>query len=400
MHILQINTVCGIGSTGRIAIDLQALLVKLGHQGTIAFGRNTAINCTQTIRIGNNLDSCLHVAKTRLLDAHGFGSAAATKAFLKKIETLDPDVIHLHNLHGYYIHIGLLFDFLKDFHKPVVWTLHDCWAMTGHCAHFEHIDCNLWKDECHDCPAKSEYPKSWFLDGSKWNHQKKKKLLTGVRNLTIVTPSRWLERLVKGSYLRDYPLSVIYNGIDLNVFKPVSSDFRNRHNLQGKFVLLGVASAWVESKGFAHFIELAKKLKSDEKIVLVGVNDEQVRHLPLEIIGISRTGNINELAEIYSAVDLFVNPTLADTFPTTNLEALACGTPVVTFNTGGCSECLEDGCGLVVERGNIARLVEAIADIKQAGKASYSAKCRERAENFYDSKVQLAEYVSLYKTII
>ena len=400
MNILQINSVCGIGSTGRIATDLHFIFLSQGQQSTIAFGRDTAQNCAQTIRIGSKFDNYLHLARTRILDSHGFGSAAATKKLIARIKALNPDVIHLHNLHGYYLHIGLLFDYLKAANKPVIWTLHDCWAFTGHCAYFDFVGCERWRAQCYDCPLKVEYPKSLFLDRSQRNYQQKKALFTGVQKLTIVTPSKWLASLVKQSFLLEYPVTVINNGIDLSVFQPTSSNFRRSYNLEDQFILLGVASLWNERKGYGYFFDLAKQLRPDERIVLVGVSGKQIKELPPGIIGIAKTNSTAALAEIYSAADLFINPTLEDNFPTTNLESLACGTPVVTFNSGGSPECLDAECGLVVERGDLPGLVEAIAAVRKVGKAAYSAQCQKRARECFDKDERFGEYVELYKTIL
>jgi glycosyltransferase involved in cell wall biosynthesis len=399
MKILQINSVCGIGSTGRIATDLHALLLSQGQQSTIAFGRDAARSCEQTIRIGSKLDNYLHVARTRILDSHGFGSAAATKKLIARIKALNPDVIHLHNLHGYYLHIGLLFAYLKEANKPVIWTLHDCWAFTGHCSHFDFVGCERWRSQCHDCPLKPEYPKSLFLDRSQRNYQQKKALFTGVQKLTIVTPSKWLVTLVKESFLREYPVTVINNGIDLNVFQPAPGNFRRSYNLEDQFILLGVASLWNERKGYRYFLDLAKQLRPDEKIVLVGVSGKQIKELPPGIIGIAKTNSTVELAEIYSAADLFINPTLEEVLGLVNLEALACGTPVVTFNSGGSPECLDENCGLVVERGDFPGLVAAIEAVRKVGKAAYSGHCQKRAAECFDKDARFGEYVELYKAI-
>lgn len=399
MNILQINSVCGIGSTGRIATDLHAILLSQGQQSTIAFGRDAARYCDHTIRIGSKPDNYLHVARTRFLDSHGFGSAAATRKLIAQIEVLNPDVIHLHNLHGYYLHIGLLFDYLKVANKPVVWTLHDCWAFTGHCAYFDFAGCERWRSQCHDCPLKSEYPKSLFFDRSQKNYQQKKALFTGVQKLTIVTPSKWLAALVKESFLQEYPVAVINNGIDLNVFQPTPSDFRRRFNLEDQFILLGVATPWSERKGYRFFLELAMQLRPDEKIVLVGVSAEHIKELPAGIIGIAKTDSTAELAEIYSAADLFINPTLEEVLGLVNIEALACGTPVVTFNSGGSPECLDENCGLVVERGDLPGLVAAIATVRKRGKAAYSIHCQNRAQDLFDKDGRFAEYVDLYKAM-
>lgn len=393
MKVLQINSVCGTGSTGRIVSDIHNLLVKEGYESYIAFGRGKAINCPKAIRIGSNYDNYTHVALTRFFDKHGFGSKKATIKFLKKVDSLDPDIIHLHNVHGYYINIELLFNYLKETNKPVVWTLHDCWAFTGHCAHFDYVGCDKWKTGCSRCPQKNKYPKSFFIDNSEKNYKLKKDLFTGLENMIIVTPSTWLKKLVQKSFLKEYPIKVIHNGINLDIFKPTESDFRKKFNLKDKFIILGVANVWGERKGFHYFIELSKKLKSDEIIVMVGLTDKQKHLLPKNIIGISRTNNIRELAEIYSAANVFINPTLEEVLGLVNLEALACGTPVITFNTGGSVESIDENCGIVVEKGNINELYGAITKIKE--NLIDTNKCLKRAKQF-DKNAKFNEYIELY----
>jgi len=396
MKVLQINTVCGLGSTGRIATDLHAILVTQGYQSRVAFGRNEASACGDTFRIGTSIDIYAHAARTRIFDSHGFGSVRATVEFIAKIRAWDPDVIHLHNLHGYYLHIGRLFEYLKEAGKPVVWTLHDCWAFAGHCTYFDYCCCERWKSECHDCPQKSQYPRSWLLDRSRRNFREKKAIFTEVPDLTLVSPSLWLAGLVGESFLKNYPVMVIPNGIDLGAFTPTSGDFRKRHGLEGRFVMLGVASVWDERKGYQTFVELAKRLRADEAIVMVGLSDAQIRNLPPGIIGIAKTTCLAALAEIYSAVDVFVNPTLEDNFPTTNLESLGCGTPVVTYDSGGSPECIDEQTGIVVKRGDLSSLLSAIATVKACGKAAYTAACRQRAEDHFDRNARFAEYLALY----
>lgn len=357
MRVLQINSVCGVGSTGRIATDLYKVLEEQGHECLIAYGRGTAPEGINSYKIGTNLDNYLHVARTRLLDQHGYGSKKATIELVKKIKEYNPDVIHLHNLHGYYLNLEVLFNYLAESNKPVIWTLHDCWAFTGHCAHFDYIGCDKWKDECNNCPQKKEYPSSNFLDNSKLNFNKKKELFTSLQNMKIITPSKWLAKLVQESFLGKYNVEVINNGIDLNVFKPTPSDFRQKYYLEKKKIILGVASVWTERKGLSTFIELSAKLNEDYQIVLVGITEKQKNDLPVNIIGITRTNNIKELAEIYTAADVFVNPTLEDNFPTVNLEALACGTPVITYDTGGSPEIVNIECGAVVRQDNLDELI-------------------------------------------
>lgn len=361
MKVLQINTVCGIRSTGRICTDIADVLAANRHECKIAFGREAVPLEYEkyAIRIGDSISVNLDAVITRIFDNAGFNSKAVTKKFINWIKEYDPDVIHLHNLHGYYINVELLFDYLKASGKPVVWTLHDCWSFTGHCTHFDYIGCEKWKTgSCSNCPLKKSYPKSLALENSAKNYSKKKKAFTGVPNMTIVTPSKWLADLVRQSFLKEYPIKVINNGIDLNVFKPTESDFRQRYNLENKKIVLGVASAWSKSKGLYDFIKLSELLRADYKIVLVGLTKEQIKEMPENILCIERTNSTKELAEIYAAADVFVNPTYQDTYPTVNLEAQACGTPVITYSTGGSPESVtENG---VVLKGNVEMLKERI----------------------------------------
>ena len=360
MKVLQINTVCGTGSIGRIEVDLYKMLKEQGHDCLIAYGRGTPPKDIQTIRIGNDWDIRRSGLKTRLTDREGFGSKRAMKQFIEKVKKYDPDVIHLHNLHGYYINIEILFNYLKEANKKVIWTLHDCWAFTGHCAYFDYVGCDKWKTGCEKCPQKTEYPKSFLLDHSKLNYQTKKELFTNVKNMTIVTPSHWLAGLVKESILAEYPVEVIHNGIDLEVFKPTPSNFRERYHCEDKTIILGVANVWDRRKGLETFIELAKELPEDFQIVLVGLSKKQLKQLPDNIIKIERTNSTRELAEIYTAADVFVNPTLEDNFPTTNLESLGCGTPVITYDTGGSPECLNGKNGRIIKKNNIKEVYKVI----------------------------------------
>jgi len=394
MKVLQINSVCGIGSTGRIATDLYRVLEEQGHECVIAYGRGTAPEGIKTIKIGTDLDNYIHVAKTRIFDKHGFGSTRATKEFIKKIEEYNPDVIHLHNIHGYYVDIEILFEYLKKANKKVVWTLHDCWAFTGHCAYFDYIGCSKWKDECKECPQKKEYPNSLLIDNSIWNFHKKKEIFRGVKDLTIITPSNWLASLVKESFLSEYKVSVINNGIDLNIFKPVESDFREKYALKDKFIVLGVASVWDRRKGLNYFIELSQKLDDRYKVIVVGVTEKQKQNLPKNMIGIPKTNNVNELVEIYSSADVFVNPTLEDNFPTTNLEALACGTPVITFNTGGSIESIDAKTGFIVQKNNVNELIDIINNLEYV--EIRMEDLIERSKLF-DKNSSFIKYINLYK---
>lgn len=364
MKYLFINSVAGFGSTGRIAAEQCRKLMKEGHECVLAFGRSQA-NCDDipTVQIGSSLDYKLHGIRCRLLDDHGFGSKAATRKFLNWVEKYDPDVIWLHNIHGYYIHIGLLFDYLRTSGKQIFWTLHDCWSFTGHCAYFDFAGCDRWKTGCHHCPQKGTYPASILLDNSRGNYETKKRIFTGIPNLTLITPSKWLAELLQESYLREYPVNVVYNTINTEIFRPTPGNFRETHGLENQKIVLGVASVWEERKGLRDFVKLAGMLPEEYKIVLVGVTEETAKGLPTQILALPRTNSAGQLAEVYSAADVFVNPTYEDNYPTVNLEARACGTRVVCYATGGCAETLgpED---TLVPKGDVQALCEAICKEK------------------------------------
>lgn len=393
MKVLMINSVCGVTSTGRICADIADLLTENGHECKIAYARGIVPEKWQkyAVKIGMDMDVNIHAMSTRIFDNTGFGSKRATRKFLKWVEEYKPDVIHLHNLHGYYIHIGLLFDFLKKYNKPVVWTLHDCWTFTGHCPHYSFVQCDKWLTECYKCPLKGEYPASSVFDRSKKNYRQKKQFFNGVKNMTIVTPSQWLKEEVEKSFLKNYTVKVIHNGIDTEIFKPLQSDFKAKHGLEGKKIVLGVANVWTKRKGIDDFIRLAEHLPQSYKIVLVG--DLRGENIPKSILHISHTDSQQELAEIYSVAEVFLNPTYEDTFPTTNLESLACGTPVLTYRTGGSPESLNACCGAVVPMGDTAALENQIFNIHYDRE-----KCYEQGLSF-ERKTRFEDYVNLYKEL-
>ena len=352
MKYLFINSVAGFGSTGRIAADKCRELMADGHECVLAFGREKA-NCDdiRTVAIGKSLNYKLHGLRCRLLDDHGFGSRNATKQFLSWVKEYDPDVIWLHNIHGYYIHIGLLFDYLRTCGKKIIWTLHDCWSFTGHCAYFDFAGCDKWKTGCHNCPQKSAYPASMGLDGSRSNYAKKKALFTGIPNLRLTVPSYWLEKRVKSSFLKDYPVEVVYNTINREVFKPTPGDFRKKHHLEGKIILLGVASVWDARKGLSDFVELSGMLDDKYKIVLIGLSPEQIFALPEDILGLPRTNSMEELVAAYSEADIFLNPSVEETFGMTAMEARCCGTEAIVYQDTACEEIVNQFGGIAVPKG-------------------------------------------------
>lgn len=399
--LLQINSVVNSGSTGRIAEEIGQTAIAAGWESYIAYGRNERPSSSKLIKIGTDKDIKLHGLQTRLFDRHGLGSRGATDEFIKQIEVIKPDIIHLHNIHGYYINMEVLFHYLKKVNIPVVWTFHDCWPITGHCSHFTFVGCEKWKTQCYSCPQKKGYPASYFIDRSKKNYNLKKELFNSLPNLTLVPVSQWLAGILNESILQNFPIKVINNGINTEVFKPsMISDFRKKYGLKDKFILLGVASVWEERKGLKDFIELSKLLNSDYQIVLVGLTKKQIELLPKNILGIERTESVDALADIYSTSDVFINPTYEDNFPTTNLESLACGTPVITYKTGGSPEAIDVSTGIVVEQGNIQGLVDAINVIKDNGKQYYSEACVKRAHRLYKKEDRYKEYIQLYNELI
>ena len=386
MKILMINVVCGIRSTGRICTDIAKGLEEQGHDVKIAYGREHVPAEFQhfAVQIGNDFDVKLHGLKTRLFDGMGLGSKNATEAFISWVRTYDPDVIHLHNIHGYYINYPVLFDYLKTCGKKIIWTMHDCWSFTGHCMYFNYENCEKYKSGCGNCPQNGVYPKRIGPDKSARNYSLKKRYFTGIPNLTIVTPSKWLETLVKQSYMADYPVTTIHNGVVLETFKPTESDILSRLGIGGKKVILGVAAVWDRRKGMADFIELANMLDDSYRIVLVGLNKEQIASLPGNVIGIGRTDSVTELVELYSAAYVFVNATYEDNYPTTNLEAIACGTPVITYDTGGSPESAEF-YGMTLKEKSAKAIYDALGKIEEVKPVSdYMEKIsNDRAINEY-----------------
>lgn len=400
MRILQINAGVNSGSTGRIAEDIGRVMLANGHESYIAYGRGNRTSSSQLIKIGNETDVYFHVLKTAVFDRHGFGSVSATKRLIAEIERINPDVIGLHNLHGYYINIELLFNCLKKKQLPVLWTLFDCWAFTGHCSYFDNIDCKKWISGCSECPKKSYYPASYFLDNSKKNYAQKKELFNSLENLQLVVHSNWLNGLVQQSFLKNYKTNVIASGIDLDVFKPTLSDFKEKFGLQDKKIVLGCASIWDKRKGLDDFWQLTEMLSDEYQLILVGLNKNQLEQLDKRIIGFERTESVQQLAELYSIAAVFVNPTYQDNFPTTNLEALACGTPVITYNTGGSPEAIDDKTGFVVPKGDINALAIAIEKCCSVDKSIFSNLCRERAEKLYNKTGRYVDYLNIYSNLL
>jgi glycosyltransferase involved in cell wall biosynthesis len=404
MCIYEINS-WDVGSTGKIMLQIAQTARKRGlfiKTCSSRFnGRKKMLSQEKEknhIYLGTFCSFAIHYILGCKFGLLGMFSFFSTIRLLWNIKKTNCSLIHLHNLHDYSINLPLLFHFIKKNHIPVIWTLHDCWAFTGRCPYFELTKCDRWKTGCHNCPyPKNSYPQS-YIDTTRMMWKLKRRWFTGIKDMTIVTPSEWLAGLVRQSYLKDYPVRCINNGIDLSVFKPTESDFRNRYGLVGKIVVLGVAFDWGVRKGLDVFVELSKHLPEKYRIVLVGTDDRVDAALPANIISIHRTQNQTELAKIYTAADVFVNPTREENYPTVNIEALACGTPVLTFKTGGSPEIINELCGSVIESGHVDELLKKIVWVSES-KPYSSNNCIRRAKDL-DGTAKFKEYVCLYKQLI
>ncbi len=357
------------------------------NQALVCYGRqcNERTNVNR-YKIGGNVSLASHLLATRLFDAHGLASVHATKRLIKKLKEFQPDIVNLHNIHGYYVNYKLLFEYFKEENIPVVWTFHDCWPFTGHCAYFDLVGCEKWKTQCENCPQIKSYPTS-LVDNSKRNYDLRKKIFAGIsKQLTIVTPSAWLGNLVKESFLKDCNVEVINNGIDLNIFKPTPGTFKQEHGIDNKKMVLALASEWTVRKGFEDIKYVGTHLPDDYKLVIVGLEEEQLAEVPSDIIAITRTDNSQQLIEIYSEADVFVNASVEDNFPTVILESLACGTPVVTYDTGGCREQVDITNGVLVEKFAKDELIQGIISIDTKD-GFIRQSCIEKAKNFEKSKM-------------
>ena len=399
-RLYQINITANWGSHGRIAEEIGQLVMQNGWESYIAYGRWANLSKSHLIKIGSMWDERWHGVQSRLLDNHGLASKKATKQLINSIKEIKPDIIHLHNIHGYYLNYPLLFEFLSHTEIPVVWTLHDCWTMTGHCSHFMISGCEKWKTECYDCCELKEYPTAWWRDNSRNNYKQKKYWFNLIPDMTIVPVCEWLSGVVSESFLKGNNKQRIYNGIDISIFRPQTEnnvrDVRNK-----KYHVIAVASKWTDRKGLSDILKIREVLCDDYQITIVGLTEKQCKKLSYNINCIVRTNSVKELAELYSTADVFINPTYEDNFPTTNIEALACGTPVVTYRTGGSPEAIDEQTGLVVEVGDIYGLVDGIKKVCQSDHKEETRRlCRERAVNYFNKNDRYLEYIDLYNSLL
>ena len=399
MNVLIINSVVGSGSTGNLVAGLYHYLKTKGHIVKIGYGIGEAkkVPKEDTFKVNNRLGYYIHNLLSRFSDGAGFYSNLQTNRFIRYIKKIQPDVIHIHTLHGYWINIRVLFSFLKDYSRPVIWTLHDCWSFTGHCTHFVSVECEKWRIGCFECPLRDSYPKS-YVDFSHRNYTLKRDLYSFDNKLYIVPVSDWLAGFVKGSFLNRCNITVIKNGIDLTLFKPYG------YVSDSKIRVLGVASVWNKDKGLQDFYRLRELLSPDDvEIMLVGLSKEQLDCLPKGIVGIEHTESLEKLVAVFSSASVFVNPTYADTFPTVNIEALACGTPVITYRTGGSPEAVSSQTGWVVDPGDIKGIAIIVQSLLQEGIEGIMArrvKCRERIINEFDMVKCYESYLRKYEDVL
>ena len=415
--LLQINPVLRTStSTGRIMKEIGELAMANGWESYVAYskGRDGLPGSTSIpVPVGNKASVAWHGLQTRILDRHGLGSVLATKRFIEDIRRIRPDIIHIHNIHGYFLNYRILFDFLSHSGIQVIWTVHDCWLYTGHCYHYMYAGCDRWKTGCGHCPQRWKFPRSLLADRSARNFRDKRDAFCSMPEdrLTIVPVSDWMRSEMSESFLKDYRFQVIHNGIDTDVFSPqpaLESEVRRCYGLGDRHVILGIASIWSEEKGLNDFVEMAAKLESDEVIVLVGMDRRQLDDvlsrcgrtaLGDRIVAVKRTADVHQLAGLYSTADVLVNPTWQDNYPTVNLEAISCGTPVVTYRTGGSIEAVAGDTGFVVEQGDIEGLVDAVRRVETLGKANFMDACRSRAVKEFRKEDRYAEYIELYERL-
>lgn len=399
MKVIQINSVYNFGSTGRLVKEIHEDLLNNGHKSYVIYGRGNKTEHTdkKIYRIGSKFEQFNHLLLTRIWDRHGFGSYNSTQNMLELIDSISPDLIMLHNIHGYYLNIRLLFLFLAKKKIKVVWLFHDAWPLSGHSAHFDLTREGLIPIKNSSFFQKFEYPASYALNQSRRNFIEKKTLFSSIKDLTIVAPSYWLTSIIKKSYLKDRSVVTINNGIDLKEFKILDKKNSKKSQFINKKIILGVASVWTKKKGLDIFNELADKITDEYQIVLIGVREKDKKKFSNKIITLNRTENIYELVNYYNAAYVYVNPTFEDNFPTTNLEALACGTPVITFNTGGSPEALDANSGIVTNEKTSDAILFALN--KMNDNQIDPRNCRKRAELFSKERM-FTKYKDLFSTIV
>lgn len=398
MKILYINTTYLQGGAARIARSLAQEVQRHGHEVLFLYGRGISDGSVPSIRIETTAESAYYALNCRIFDNDGLCAVVPTKRIIRKIEEFNPDLVHIHNMHGYYLEVRKLFDYLHKRRIPVVWTLHDFWGVTGHCVHFLEAKCECWKyGTCKACPEKGSYPASKLLDASGRNFKIKKQVFNKIKNIAYVTPSKWMKQVLSGSFLDSDKIHAIPNGIYLGEVTVNDFDLRSMYGLTEKKIILGVANGWEKGKGLDVFLNLSKHIDANYHIVLVGFKDNVPEDLPSNVLGLKRTESFSKLAAWYETADVFLNASKQETFGLVSVEAMAYGTPVVAFDVCANREIIINETGKVIE--SEKELVDAIESICNEDANTYADSCRRQASLFSVERMT-NDYLDLYSRLL
>lgn len=397
MRVLQVNAIYGSKSTGTIVKEIQSCCEAHGIECYVAYSiaDRPKNKVPRGYRIGNVLTAKWHALMSRVFGKQAYFNRFTTWLLLQWIKKINPDIVHLHNLHSNYIHLNMLLHYLAKHDIATVITLHDCWFFTGGCTHYTSIGCHRWQSGCGHCPIWKTIP-SWFADTTASVLKNRKKYLCTIPRLEIVGASEWIANEVKKTVLKSKDICFIHNGFDLSVFKPTLTSLRKQLGLEDKFVILGPASKWllpINKPTLEYFIS---HLKNDMVLVLFGSSSPS-EGLPKSVIQIGYTNNRQKMAEMYSMADVFVNCSREDTLSSLNLECQACGTPVVTYDATGSKETVDGICGFAVSTGNVESLWKEVVKIKRNGKESFSGQCLKWVSSNFSKEDNYERYIDLYK---
>lgn len=396
MRIASIN-ICDNGSTGKIMLDIFSVLDESDEK--LAYVSFKYGNSPFVKRIHSRTGYRIHKLLAMYFGLDEWGSYFSTMKVVHALKKFKPDILHLHNLHNFTINYRLLFRYIKKYNINTVWTLHDCWSFTGGCFYFEYNGCDKWRTGCEKCKFLKSAGMVTNIDATRKLYNIKKETFTGVQNMKIVTPSNWLTNLAKQSFLKEYDIVTINNGINLDNFYPQDNHTFDNIVDRSKKILLGVAMPFDERKGYSDFIKLSEIVDANEyQIVLVGLSDQQIQSLPNGIVGIKRTDNQKQLAELYSMSYALLNLTYEDNFPTVNIEALSCGAPVICYKTGGATEMLSEDNAIVVDKGDYADIVGKLNSVSQL--KNNSAEWIDKVKKQYSSKRMALDYCNIYKEMM
>ena len=400
--VLQINIVVNWGSTGRIAEQIGEKAMARGWESYIAYGVWKNPSASKLIGIGSSCEYRWHKRLTKYTDKHGLFSSWATLRFIRKVKKIKPDIVHLHNIHGYYINYKILFNYLRKANIPVVWTLHDCWPITGHCAYFIGADCQRWQTECYDCPLLNDYPYA-RRDNSRANHQLKREVFTSLgEKLHLVSVSKWLGGVIDKSFFAGSGVdsTVIYNGVDSAAFRPCKSATKTELGIGDKKMLVAAASTWEARKNLGDIYKLSEMLPTEYQAVVVGLSPIQIKEAPASVIALPRTNSVGELARLYSAADVVLNLSSAETFGLTTAEGMLCGTPSIVYNATASPELVTPQTGRIVEQGDLEGVVKAVEELCAEDREEMRRRCREYAVEHFDRDKNYEKYLDLYEKLL